>query len=78
MAFPNIKVALTKFTPDQCNEIYETAFSAVKMPDGTYTTKVEVIENGKVTSCTQTHGYATAALAKTAINLQTAAYIDSL
>lgn len=77
MAWPNIKTNLTKYTPNQCTEINDTVFTAIKL--GTlYYVQQRKIQDGKVITCTQPTTYATAALAKTAINLQTAAYIDSL
>lgn len=73
-----LQSTLTQLTPNQCSEYGQTVYSAVKQADGTYSVQTLVIQDGKVISCAQALGYATAANAKTAINLLTAAWIDSL
>lgn len=70
-------------TPNQITDLGLTfpvikTFFATKQSDGTYTVQTCVIQDGKIKSVTNANGYTTAALAKTAINLLTAAYIDAL
>ena len=77
MAFPNLKTTELKYTPNECTGLNDTAFSCIKV--GTvYYVQTRTIKDGKVTSVTQPTTYATNVLAKTAINLLTASYIDSL
>lgn len=73
-----LQSTLTTLTPNQCSEYGQTVYSAVKQADGTYSVQTLTVKDGKVTACTQALGYANAAAAKTAINLLTAAWIDSL
>lgn len=72
-----IKSTLDNLTPNQCTEVNQTAYSAIKL-GGLYYVQTVTVEDGKVTAVVQPTTYATAANAKTAINLLTAAYIDSL
>lgn len=72
-----LKTTLDNLTPNQCTSINQTAYSTVLI-DGLYYNQTITIKDGKVTACVQPTTYASAALAKTAINLLTAAYIDSL
>lgn len=75
MATP--QTTLVKLTPNQCTEMNQTAYTAVKV-EGLFYVQTATIKDGKITNVVQPTSYATAANAKTAINLLTAAYIDSL
>lgn len=77
MGWPNLKTGEVKYTPNQCTELNDTVFGCIKLGN-LYYVQQRIVKDGKVTTCTQPATYASAALAKTAINLQTAAYIDSL
>ena len=77
MSAINIKTALTNLTPNQCTEVSETMYSCIKIGTVFYVQVVTVVD-GKVTSVSQPTSYATAALAKTAVNALMATYIDSL
>lgn len=73
----NVKTTATTYTPNQCTEISGTSFSCILI--GTlYYVQTQGVKEGKIVSCVQPTTYASAALAKTAINLLTAAYIDTL
>ena len=72
-----IKTNLDNLTPNQCTEVNQTAYSAIIL-GGLYYVQTVTIQDGKVTAVVQPTTYANAALTKTAINLLTAAYIDTL
>ena len=73
----NVKTTATTYTPNQCTEISGTSFTAIKI-GALYYVQTQGVKEGKIISCVQPTTYASAALAKTAINLLTAAYIDTL
>ena len=65
-------------TPNECTEYSNTSYSAQLQADGLFRVQTVTHKDGKVTTVTQPTTYSSAALAKTAINLLTASYIDSL